>query len=506
MKLLGLSASLRNSRYGKGSEMLVKELHQIHSRKHLREYINSQSQACLSLFIESGRKENKVFNGIYRNYKKKSGTVGLSNSEAVLAAALWAVKQNGVEIEHVSLSEYLGVKKATNVSSKLIEKVKASDGFIISTPVYFGDRSSLSHDFFQIMRLHPEIVKEKLYAGITVGAKRNGGQETCLIYQMLDFLNIGLLAVGNDSETTAQYGGTGHAGDVGTIAGDEYGINTSIGTGNRIAQVIKLMNYSRKAKLLDKPKIGIIILQDKMKSAHKFIKKYILSSSLANKADFRFFYLVDENVRRCLACNICPGEIGDDKKYRCIIKSKNDLFVKHHKDLIDLDAILIGGYSPRSFDHFTSIYQTFIERTRYLRRGDYVYSNLLVAPFLIKELDNRENLDIRILTSMIRHHTIMYAPIFFYTGNGKHANLDSSMKTLDGFIDLAGKVTVGRLYNYSKAQEYSNYNPVGYTLSSAKDMETKSISKRVSAMNSRVRKYNKMLKDRVGHLEDKQPD
>ena len=119
-------------------------------------------------------------------------------------------------------------------------------------------------------------------AVLSVGAKRNGGQETLLIHQIMDFANLGMLGVGNDSDTTAQYGGTGHAGDVGSGAKDEYGINTSIGTGNRIAQVLKIKEYSDSYRLRDKVKIGIIILQDVTEQAKRFIEKHVLESELAN--------------------------------------------------------------------------------------------------------------------------------------------------------------------------------------------------------------------------------
>ncbi len=89
---------------------------------------------------------------------------------------------------------------------------------IVSSPVYFGDRGSLVQSLFEFIESDPLLRQDmagKIYGGLAVGAKRNGGQETTLIYQMLDMLDMGLLAVGNGHETTAQYGGTAKAGDVG---------------------------------------------------------------------------------------------------------------------------------------------------------------------------------------------------------------------------------------------------------------------------------------------------
>ncbi len=71
-----------------------------------------------------------------------------------------------------------------------------------------------------------------------------------------------------------------------------------------------------------------------------------------------------------------------------------------------------------------SNYQRFIERTRYLRRGDYVFSDWLCAPLVIEELGANENMHIRLLTSMLRHHTIMVKPMISYTQAGKDLNFD----------------------------------------------------------------------------------
>ena len=109
----------------------------------------------------------------------------------------------------------------------------------------------------------PQLTKSadgKLYGGIAVGAKRNGGQETTLIYQMLDMVELGFLAVGNDHETTAQYGGTGHAGDVGTMHKDNYGLDTSLGVGRRMARVLKTNNGRH--QLSKVPRVLFVILRE----------------------------------------------------------------------------------------------------------------------------------------------------------------------------------------------------------------------------------------------------
>jgi len=497
-QVLGISASPRGLRHGDGSRLLIDEIHKIQTREHLTEYLNNQAQLCVGAFVEAGSKEHKTFDKIYRKLSQLPGTYGLCNSETLLAAGLWGAKNNGAEIEHTNLSDYFGNQQSTlRHLDLLMEKVRAADAILLAGPVYFGDRSSLAHDFLRIMRGEPSLVADKLFAGLAVGAKRNGGQETLLIYQMLDFANVGMLGVGNDSDTTAQYGGTGHGGDVGTGAKDEYGINTSVGTGNRVAQVLKVKEYSASCKLKDKVKIGVIMLQDVGKKTKHFVEKHILASELANKADFRFFYFVNEPLRRCIGCDMCPTTIGKDEVYRCIIQDKRDLFVKYHKELVDLDAILIGGYSPESYDNVTSIYQTYIERTRYLRRSDYVYTDCLVAPFVFQEVGSTEDLQIRTLTSMIRHHTIMHKPILFYVQDGELIRFNDSYRNLTSFVEKASKLTAGRIMYHSSAESYSSYNPLGYTLKTERDRLPENVQRRKENIENRRENFCRMLKERV---------
>ena len=496
MKILGMSASLRNMRHGAGLDTLVVEINKTQNLGHLTEYLKHQAQLSVAAFVEAGRKEHKSFHWIYKNLKKLPGTEGLSNSEMLLAAGLWGAKTYGAEIEAVSLSDFFEQTDLHSVDV-LLTKVSGADGILLSGPVYFGDRSSLVHDLIRLLRKEPNVVKDKLFAGITVGAKRNGGQETCLIYQMLDFINLGLLAVGNDADTTAQYGGTGHAGDVGSAANDEYGIRTAIGTGKRIAQVLRLKDYSSNCELRDRPKIGIIILQDSEEKAIRFVREKILESELSAKADFRFFWFVNEFVSRCKACDMCPMSFGRDEVYRCVIRTKRDLFFKYHQNLIDCDAILLGGYSSISYREDRSVYQTFMERTRYLRRGDYVLSNCLVAPFLIEEVGSRENLQLRAITSLIRHHTIMHHPVIFSVNNGECINFDNSWHSLNSFVDTSIKLTAGRISYYCNTTAYTNYTPFGYTLSSKRDRDPENVERRKKALENRRKRFCQMQKRRI---------
>ena len=474
-----MAGSLRNTLRGKDVDAMMQVLRRIESEEQLSMLLSSRGQ--------SGPDQKSS------SEKKK-----LSNSETMMCVAAWAALQNGIDVEMISLADYFGDTPLTDFShSGLLDRIAQADGLLLSGPVYFGDRSSLAHDLLRLIRNNKGLIEDKVFAGVTVGAKRNGGQETCLIYQMQDFLHQGCIAVGNDSGTTSQYGGTGHAGEMGTVTKDEYGIKTTIGTGNRIAEVIKLTSMSSGKSLIDKPRIGLFVLQDKDDTCVDFVQKNIIDTPLSDKADFKLFNLAHEKVRRCLGCIVCPQKIGPDEEYRCSIKSKDDIFSKIHSDLINLDAMLFGGYSPVDFNGLSSVYQSFIERTRYIRRSDYLFSNRLVAPFLLQEVGSTENLFIRIMTSTIRHNTIMHRPIIFHKIHNGFHDEGKSMKDLDSFVANAERVTVGKLLFHSKSENITQYRPFGYTLSSLRDAKPETVKKRQALSRERHLRALESIKKRI---------
>jgi L-alanine-DL-glutamate epimerase-like enolase superfamily enzyme/multimeric flavodoxin WrbA len=463
-KILGISASLRNARCGVGSDLLVEQIRGLGTRDQLQEFLSSQAKICLEQFVACGRKEGLPFDQIYSNYEKLKGDRGLSNSEIALASALWGAKIVGCDIEHVGLSDHFKPNSESKDLDELAAKLLSSDGILISGPVYFGDRGSLAHELIEFLRSDRRFrdwARRTYYAGIAVGAKRNGGQETTLIYQMLDLVNLGFLAVGNDSETTAQYGGTGHAGDVGTMADDKYGIETSIGTGRRIARVALMSHEYGRFFLKDRLQLGVWILQD----ADQYLQDYVeqIRSQISEEADVRIINFSSGDIARCIACDICPTHVDIDQEYRCIIKRASDQVRCAHSQLIGLDALLVASYSPVDRSRLASNYQKFIERTRYLRRGDYVLTDTLVAPLILDEIGANENLHIRTMTSMIRHHTIMFKPIVGCVFRGEVINQSDVRDQVASFVETACRIAPARLASISaNSASPSHYNPVGY--------------------------------------------
>jgi multimeric flavodoxin WrbA len=468
--ILGLSASLRGARHGKGLKNLCISLKELETKDDLMSYLKSETSSLLDSYLlakEEGLPQTELLELLLH---KKNGQKGLSNSEAALAAALWGAAKEGSDIEYCNLSHYFPESGSTKHLKDLEKIVLNSDGFILSGPVYFGDRSSLAQEFIEFLSKNKnclEHIKNKVYGGLAVGAKRNGGQETALVYQLIDMINLNMLGVGNNSETSSQYGGTVVAGDIGSVIGDEYGIDTSIGTGKRVARISRLSTLPKPIKETKRAAIEIWLVQDKKnKSGLKYIEKFV--SELKNKSDIsiKIRDFTDVSTHRCIACDICPISSGPTKDYRCIITKKSDLFVQDHEALINADAILLAAYSPVDKTDVISVYQKFIERTRYIRRDNYALGDLLMAPLVISEVNSNQNLHIRMTTSLIRHHSIIHHPILMFENSGNLLNWDVAKKQAELFIHNAKKVV-------ALQADTRKYNPVGYIISAehAKSLE-----------------------------------
>jgi len=484
--IIGCSASLRNARTGKGSVSLAEEVSGLADRDELDTYLASQASIHLDQFVKAGLGEGKPFDEVYKDLRKQGGLRGLSNTEVCLAAAFWGAKENGCDIEHVSLVDHFPANGDAVNLGELKDALRRADGILLATPVYFGDRSSVAQQFIEMIRSDEQLCNDlngKVYAGVVAGAKRNGGQETTLIYQLLDMLNLGLLGVGNDSDTTSQYGGTAHAGDVGTCPKDKYGIDTCIGTGRRIARVSTLLHNASRFELTASSTLGLWPLQDKNGEISSKIGPML--EVCARNNDVRPLDLLNTEVRPCIACSICPIDVGPDEEYRCIIKRSSDGFMRHHGDLLEPDILLPATYSPKSRDGLKSIYQQFMERTRYLRRGDYVFSDRLVAPIIVAEVGANEHLDVRMVTSFIRHHTVMHKPIVAWVHDGKVLNADDVAKDLSNAIVWGEKLLAGRLGLTKEDDISTHYQPVGYVLAAAKDKEASTMQARAEAVEAR---------------------
>jgi multimeric flavodoxin WrbA len=476
-KLLGVIASLRSRRSSARGAELVGDLRALETKEALLAYLARRSQG-----LAAQRREERDDGGTRPLFREGEGA-RISNSEAALAAGLWAAHREGVEIDAVSLADHFtpqgGLRQADVLRAKLLE----AGGLLVSGPVSFGDRGSFAENLLQFIAGEADVkraLRGRVYGGIAVGAKRNGGQETTLIYQMLDMVNLGLLTVGNDGETTAQYGGTGHAGDLGAMHRDGYGIDTSMGTGRRIARVMRYLGST--PVLCDPPKTLFLVLQDARGIGAHAVDRLV--KRFEGAARPTVIDMTGRTIHRCLACDICPTRVGFDEEYRCAVKTKADSMSAIHLQLLYHDLIVPVGVSLRE-PITDSRYQTFLERTRHIRRGDYVWSDAMVAPLVIEEPGDYRSLPIRMMTSFLRHHTVMAKPMMAHLHDGRLQGAQGLEEEFSWTLELASRLAAGRLALAKDGPPGSHYRTVGYVVSTEKDAEDDRMQRRSEPAQAR---------------------
>jgi len=378
------------------------------------------------------------------------------NSEIGMVVSLWAASQAGCNVDYLPLLD-------SNAMNLLKQKILKIDGLLLCGPVYFGDRSSLISDFIDVLQRDKDLIISifgKPFACVVAGAKRNGGQETTIIYQFSDMLSLGMVGVGNDADTTSQYGGTIVAGNVGAAASDEYGLSMSIGTGRRLGKIAYMLSNACGVELKKKLRVSFWILQDSNGYALKKVQDLIKLTGGAIESHVINF--VDQNIERCIACNICPPPKGGTQEYRCDIKHENDPIRLEHRNFTNCDLIVPVTLTMKNISIVTSVYQRFLERTRYLRRGDYVLTDIAILPLIFEELGASQNMALRIPTSMIRQHTIILKPIIGYLHDNILLNDEDMNTAWRSRVKQATKIAGGRLA--LPIDNRIRYNPIGYML------------------------------------------
>jgi multimeric flavodoxin WrbA len=483
--ILGFSASLRNARSREGAQELLHEILNCSHWAELHSYLVEQGNIHLEQYLEAGRRDGVPYDILYKELRKMGGKKGLSNSEICLAAALWAAAGEGVAVDFFPLADFFKSDGSVDGLDELKEALLQADGVIVSTPVYFGDRSSLSQRLIEFVSQDKELLDRlsgKVYGGLAVGAKRNGGQETTLIYQLHEMMDLGFVGVGNDYETTSQYGGTGHAGDVSTMSKDEYGLSTCVGTGRRVARVAKSLQLSETNQLVGKLRIGVWILQDRDGEMLHLLAPFL--KELAADAEVQVSHFEQKNILPCMACDICPTRVGGDIEFRCIRGEKDDMSALH-EEMIKTDIIIPAIFSPKNRMKLRSTYQHLLERTRYLRRSDYILSDRLIAPLIIAEVGSHKNYNLRITTSFIRHHTILQRPIIGQMYAGNLLNSDDVSEGFKSVVANGRRITVGRMAMAAHGEQTAFYKPVGYVLAVSKDNMVSTIQQREEAIKKR---------------------
>lgn len=350
--------------------------------------------------------------------------IRFANSDIGLAVGLRAAREAGMRVDLLSIKGVaqqvspafgagLDASHPGKPAEEMFAKLAGAKGVILSTPVYFGDRSSVANKFLQLTS-HHKLLRDKAFGVIAVGAKRNGGQETTLMYCLMDALSQRALAVGN-GPSTCQYGGTLVAGDANTAYADDWGLTRAQELGRRVAEVCALLERGQ-ADTAPRPRLNIQVLMTMDSPDRRFgalVRRYL--APFAVEHDFHFHDLIQHPIARCHACDVCPhgGKSGREasRGYRCRVRSKDDCVARLHDDLVRADAILIMGVSTPG--EVVYRYQAFTERTRYLRRDNFQLTNIPIVGLLVEELGGADLPlhNIKVLTSYIRHNTILVSPL-----------------------------------------------------------------------------------------------
>lgn len=179
-----------------------------------------------------------------------------SNTEFLVKKALKSAEELGAQTELINLgSADIGpciaceICKSTGECSiydemrEILFKLTKAQGLIRGSPVYFGNVSAQMKTFMDRTRpLRGDFkLKDTVSGAITVGASRNGGQETT-ISAIHEFLLIHDAIVVGDGAPMAHYGGTGVGGAAGDVKSDQTGVDTSVNLGRRVAQLAMKLN------------------------------------------------------------------------------------------------------------------------------------------------------------------------------------------------------------------------------------------------------------------------
>jgi multimeric flavodoxin WrbA len=168
------------------------------------------------------------------------------NNEKLLDIVIEIIRKRGYTTESILLSK-LNVQPCTDCGvckkarecpidddmASIFEKLKTSDAFIITSPVFFGCMTAQLKALFDrtiLLRRNGFLLKGKLGAALAVGGSRNGGQEFT-IQSIHSWMHIhGMIVVGDGA----------HFGGIATkpVESDDIGLQTVHDTVNMLCETL----------------------------------------------------------------------------------------------------------------------------------------------------------------------------------------------------------------------------------------------------------------------------
>ncbi|MCK9555521.1 NAD(P)H-dependent oxidoreductase [bacterium] len=397
------------------------------------------ASAEYSKLLDSISDYQKMYEVVYEYANEKR----ISNTEGLVLAGLFGAKASDIGVEGINLRDVFQTGKMSK--EELAEKLNVCDGIIIGTPVYFGDRSSWFDFFVRFIKDNGINTRDKIFGAVSVGAKRNGGQETTLIFGLLDALNMGFNVVGN-GPPTSQFGGTGWAGDIGKIQDDNFGLDTSMGLGKRIKRYMEIISSDQSPS--NDLKIGI--LHSGFPAGDKELTNLVLM--IEQKGAKASALNIDNlTIKPCLGCSICPKEQGIE--YGCVIK---DDMIKMKNLAVSVDGLIFMLHKGKNeIDQ----YQLFLERTRFIRRDNFILSDIPFGVYYSEKDSVGGQYATRMFTSFLRHNMYIVSPLVQSISIKKNKMLIGKPSLLcDNILRIASKSKTAR--NISKKNYI--YEDIGY--------------------------------------------
>lgn len=410
-----------------------------------------------------------------------------SNSDISIAHSLLGAQIYGAKIDLICITDifkhkkmdiypnimkYESIDDIENIDSlsidekslqKLLADVKYADGIILGTPVYFGDRSSIANKFLQLTQKYKSL-DSKAFGVVSVGAKRNGGQETANIYTLQEAMAQNAVVVGNGPKTS-QYGGTVWAGDVGKAIEDDFGLETCFGVGRQVSQLAEIIKKGKENKSNTELNITFLLTMDTLEKEYEnILENYINNISVNNdNINITLYNLTNDTIYRCIACDSCPSPkmveklSGQDYPYHCVVQTSKDNMKQVQELLVKSDCIVFVGVNSRK--NLIYRYQAFMERTRFIRHDDFELTNIPAIGMLINELGatNNQIFNVKVLTSFIRHNTFFLKSIEIIINNGEKIYEDDFNLLITILRDIKlGRNLIDPLNVSYKATGYNN--------------------------------------------------
>ena len=412
--------------------------------------IGSVRARCPNATLNGEINRISTYDEAYTLIYKMASERRVCNTEGIMIASAAGVRSQGSFVQTIRLNEFFPVntRKPQPDPELLSELTSQSQGIIIASPVYFGDRSSMVEAFLRLIAQQGELPLAGKVVGVnSVGAKRNGGQESTNILGLQDCLALGANVLGN-GPPTSQYGGTAIAGDVGTILDDNFGLQTSFGVGKRVALMSAVPAESQPGTT--EPRVLIIYTSSPDKEVSSWMEKALPSGMRVKEVSLDQF-----SINRCRGCSPCPQAQTMNRDFPCI---QNDDMVELRSKILAADGILLVGVfrGKRDLGH----YQIFTERTRFIRRNHFEIANLPTGVIQFCDLPGDNFFSIRATNFLLRHNTMIVGP--GYSGKILKGELWPGRESLGDYLAHYKTQVENYMTTYRRLREQDVYVAVGY--------------------------------------------